>query len=344
MVSTKYESCKLSHLNNIVWKSKIKAQVLDSPEDIKSAFPNIKRISISGMAIDDSVNANEWALDKKEMASVAEQLIGKQLTINHDTNVESVIGKIITAKANEKDVEFSAEIISENSNVLIPIISGMVDSVSIEADAESSCSLCGKAYISGMKPCKCAKEHQVIKNVKVERLSVVANPAYANTKFIPISFAAAIDEKIKEVSNLAEPKIEGEKKSEEEPKKDVKIPESEELKNMQERLKKAEEKIAEFAELFKKKAEEEEEKKKSEEEKKKGEQEEELTPEEKKKKLEEEKCTEKKKGAVLDKTKSVSVVDISQDMILPEEIQKETPKGGFQDFFASMQKKFNITG
>lgn len=329
----------VSNLSNIIWKSKIKAEVLDSPEDIKTAFPNIKRIAISGMAIDDSVNANDWALDKKEMASVAEQLIGKQLTINHDTNVESVIGKIISAKANEKDVEFSAEIISENSNVLIPIISGMVDSVSIEADAESSCSLCGKAYISGLKTCKCAKEHQVIKNVIVERLSVVANPAYAKTKFIPVSFAAAIDEKIKEVNNLEETKIKDEKKSEI-AEKEVKVPESEELKNMQERLKKAEEKISEFAEFIKKKAEEEEEEKK-----KKGEQEEELTPEEKKKKLEEEeKCTEKKKSAVIDKTKSVCKVDTSQDMIPPIELQKEAPKDGFQDFFANMQKKFNMTG
>lgn len=327
-------------MSNLLWKTKIKAQVLDTPENLKLAFPNMKRLAISGIAIDDTVNANEWALSKDEMPNVAEQLKGKQLTINHDTNVESVVGKITDAKANDKSVEFTAEIISENGNVLIPIISSLVDSVSIEADAESACSVCGKIYISGLKPCKCSEDHQVIKNVKVERLSIVANPAYEKTKFIPVSFAAAIDEKLKEVkvmdenktkvNEMAEIKTEDKKAEEREG-----IP-AEILKELQERLKKAEEAIAEI----RKKAEEEEE----EEEEDKCKSEEEEPKEEEDEEEEEKKEAKKKKVAKIDKTKSVGRVDTSQDLIPPEESQKETPKGGFQEFFADMKKKFNVTG
>ncbi len=299
----KYEASKLFNFKNLTWKMPIKAQVVETPQELKSVFPNLKVISITGTAIDDTVNANEWSLSKDELPEVANQLIGKQLTINHSPNIEDVMGRITDTKTHDNHVDFTAEIMTEDSNILVPILSGNVDSVSIEADAESSCSVCGKNYIGSLKPCKCSDAHPVIRNVKVERLSIVANPAYANTKFVPVNFAAAIKNKLNEGGEIMEKTMDENKKvsAEEKSKEDVLKADIDELKKL------LGETISSLKKFGEKKAEEEKEPEEEEEE-------------------EEEKVTEKKKTskkiASVDKTKSMSMVDTSHDNIPPAEMEK----------------------
>lgn len=303
----KYEASRLFNFKNLTWKMPIHAQVVETPEELKSVFPHLKVISITGTAIDDTINANEWSLSKDELPEVAQQLIGKQLTINHSPNIEDVMGKITDTKTFDNHVDFTAEIMTEDSNVLVPILSGNVDSVSIEADAESSCSVCGKNYIGSLKPCRCSESHPVIRNVKVERLSIVANPAYKNTKFVPVNFAAAIKNKLNEGDEFSMEKTNTVKVAEEEKVEDVTPKDSVLLKEGIDELKKL---LGEAIPLLKKFGE-----KKAEEEEK--------EPEEKKEdedKTAEKKETSKKIKASTDKTKSMALVDTSHDNTPPKEV------------------------
>ncbi|MDP2363540.1 MAG: hypothetical protein Q8M94_07185, partial [Ignavibacteria bacterium] len=221
-------------------------------------------------------------------------------------NIEDVMGKITDTKTHDNHVDFTAEIMTEDSNILIPILSGNVDSVSIEADADSACSVCGKNYIGCLKPCKCSEAHPVIRNVKVERLSIVANPAYKYTKFVPMNFAAAIQNKFLEGEKIMSEKTD-EKIVAEEKKEDVSLKAFEDI---VEQLKALSAKIDEIGKKFEdKKAE------KETEEEKKPEEEEEV-----------EKKKSSKKIASVDKTKSMAVVDTSHDNTPPAEMKLKASK------------------
>jgi hypothetical protein len=249
-------------LQDLCWKVRVTAKAADTPPELAKLIPGAQSFFLDGIAVTDEKNANNWALKPGELDGVAAQLKDTgnshvQLRVNHGSDVQDVCGRVLTAEHKGNDVPFHARITTADPKILVPVISGDVDHVSIQLDAATAeCSVCGKE-IDALRPCGCKDAHTVISNVKVRELSIVADPAYERTHFAPMGFAAAVTNHLAEVRKLAEEK--NEKKAEEELKQ--KLAESEEeRKKLSEKLKKAEE---ELKKAKKSQEEEEEEKKKA---------------------------------------------------------------------------------
>lgn len=194
-------------LDNLRWQTSIRVKAADTPESVMEMIPNARSIIIEGTAITDEANKNGWALDPLELDNVAAQLAsGKiQLRVNHDSNVEGVVGRVLEAKRVGNRVDFVARVTTANPNVLLPIVMGDVDHSSIQADADKIvCSECRKDVGAMGFLCRCKDNHQVISQVKVKELSVVADPAYESTTIAPVGFAASVEARIKEASQMTD--------------------------------------------------------------------------------------------------------------------------------------------
>lgn len=196
-------------MSEIKWRVPIYAQ-----EKVEGVKPEeyfglpLKTLILRGVLIDATVNRNKWAVEEDTLKEIAKQIVGKQLRLDHSTSVRDVKGIYTKAevdqphkedkapwdKANDSPhVHFEAELTDTDPNVLIPILKGYVNSVSVQADAATVvCSKCGQST-KPQKICGCQDAHEIIRNITVKEGSIVANPAYDNTTFIPIGFKASVD-------------------------------------------------------------------------------------------------------------------------------------------------------
>ncbi len=155
-----------------------KANAIEQKDD------RISRMAINGTAIDDSVNANNWQVPEEDLKHVEQTLKGAQLRVDHSESIRDVIGKVINSQQDGNKVLFNAE--SGDEPINGKIAKGYLDSVSIQIDSDNvACSKCGaktrfkNALIHALHD----DAYEIVKQPKVRELSIVATPAYANTKF-----------------------------------------------------------------------------------------------------------------------------------------------------------------
>ena len=152
-------------------------------------------LNIEGTAIDTSVNANKWQVPTEDLDFLIQTLKGAQLRIDHTESVLAVIGKVPDAKlATDNSVWFRAEI--GDLPVIERVLKGYVDHVSIQLDSDDvQCSKClQQTRKEGLLVHLCPDAWEIVHKPKVRELSIVASPAYKNTDFKPVGFAAAMNE------------------------------------------------------------------------------------------------------------------------------------------------------
>jgi hypothetical protein len=152
-----------------------------------------KLVNIEGVAIDTSVNSNKWQIPDSDLDFVAAGLQGAQLRVDHAESALMVVGKVIQANRDGSRVMFRAEVGEEK--LIEKILRSYVTHVSIQVDSNDvECSKCGKpTRKEGMLVHLCPEAWEIIHEPKVRELSIVASPAYKDTAFVPVGFAAAMD-------------------------------------------------------------------------------------------------------------------------------------------------------
>jgi hypothetical protein len=149
-------------------------------------------LPIEGTAIDTSVNANKWQVPAEDLDFFTASLKGAQLRIDHAESVLSIIGKVPEAIRSGNQVFFKAEV--GEASVIPKILRGYVNHVSVQVDSDDTqCSACGKqTRIEGILTHLCAGAWEIVHKPRVREISIVASPAYKNTAFHPVGFAAAM--------------------------------------------------------------------------------------------------------------------------------------------------------
>jgi hypothetical protein len=166
---------------------------------------------IKGVMLDSTVNKNGWFVPEESLLDVAKQSKNLSLRVDHSKNVRDIVGEVKDAfvDPSTKRVLFEAEV--DDPDIIRLITKKRVDSVSIGVKAETFCSNCGERVIKGIKKCECKNSSLVLKNIKVDELSIVTYPAFNGTKFEPVSFAASVDKELQLQSELEkvveEPKV-----------------------------------------------------------------------------------------------------------------------------------------
>ena len=152
-----------------------------------------KLLNIEGVAIDASVNSNKWQIPSEDLDFVAAGLLGAQLRVDHAESALMVVGRVSAANRDGSRVMFRAEVGEEH--LIAKILRNYVNHVSIQVDSDSvECSKCGKpTRKEGMLVHLCPEAWEIIHKPKVRELSIVASPAYKDTTFVPVGFAAAMD-------------------------------------------------------------------------------------------------------------------------------------------------------
>jgi hypothetical protein len=152
-----------------------------------------KLLNIEGVAIDASVNSNKWQIPSEDLDFVAAGLLGAQLRVDHAESALMVVGRVSAANREGSRVMFRAEVGEEH--LIEKILRNYVDHVSIQVDSDNvECSKCGKpTRKEGMLVHLCPEAWEIIHKPKVRELSIVASPAYKDTTFVPVGFAAAMD-------------------------------------------------------------------------------------------------------------------------------------------------------
>lgn len=152
-----------------------------------------KLVNIEGVAIDTSVNANKWQIPEQDLQYVADGLLGAQLRVDHAESALLIVGRVTAANRDGQRVLFRAEVGDEK--LIEKILRSYVNHVSIQVDSDDvECSSCHKpTRLGGMLVHLCPGAWEVIHKPKVRELSVVASPAYKDTAFVPVGFAAAMD-------------------------------------------------------------------------------------------------------------------------------------------------------
>ena len=153
-----------------------------------------KLLLIEGIAIDTSVNANKWAVPEDSLDFVAASLAGVQLRVDHAESALMVVGRVSEAKRDGDRVLFRAEVGEER--LIEKILRNYVTHVSIQVDSDDvECSKCQKpTRKEGMLVHLCPGAWEIVHKPTVRELSIVASPAYRDTAFVPVGFAAAMNE------------------------------------------------------------------------------------------------------------------------------------------------------
>jgi hypothetical protein len=153
-----------------------------------------KMLNIEGIAVDTSVNLNKWQVPEEDLDFFVESLIGAQLRIDHAESAMAVIGKVPEGKRVGNTVAFRAEVGDEA--IIQKIIRGYLTHVSVQVDSDDvECSKCQRpTRKEGVLVHLCPGAWEVVHKPKVRELSIVASPAYKNTSFQPLGFAAAMNE------------------------------------------------------------------------------------------------------------------------------------------------------
>jgi len=152
-----------------------------------------KLVNIEGVAIDTSVNANKWQIPAEDLDFVAESLTGAQLRVDHAESALMVVGRVPEAKRIGDTVWFRAEVGEEK--LIEKILRNYITHVSIQVDSDDvECSKCKRpTRKEGMLVHLCPDAWEIVHKPKVRELSIVASPAYKNTEFKPVGFAAAMN-------------------------------------------------------------------------------------------------------------------------------------------------------
>jgi hypothetical protein len=158
-----------------------------------------KLLNIEGEAIDDSVNLNKWQVPAEDLDFFVSSLIGAQLRIDHAESAMAVIGKVPEGKREGNIVRFRAEIGDEA--IIEKVLRGYLSHVSVQVDSDDiECSRCKRpTRKEGVLIHLCPGAWEIVHKPKVRELSIVASPAYKNTTFAPLGFAAAMNESQKNV-------------------------------------------------------------------------------------------------------------------------------------------------
>jgi hypothetical protein len=153
-----------------------------------------KLLNIEGIAIDTSVNANKWQVPSEDLDFFVSTLINAQLRIDHAESALAVIGRVPEGKRVGDGVSFRAEI--GELPIIEKVLRGYLTHVSVQVDSDDvECSKCKKpTRKEGMLVHLCPGAWEIVHKPKVRELSIVASPAYENTKFQPLGFAAAMNE------------------------------------------------------------------------------------------------------------------------------------------------------
>jgi len=165
-----------------------------------NTIDGLSRIVLRGVALDSSVNKNNWAIPENELQEIADRLVNKQIRIDHSQSIRDVKGRILKTEVDlphsetkeswdlpnlYPHIHYEAELITNEANVLIPILSGFVDHGSIGVDSKSVfCSACGESTRPG-RICECEGAYELVKNARVNEYSIVCSPAYDGTYFKP---------------------------------------------------------------------------------------------------------------------------------------------------------------
>jgi chemotaxis protein histidine kinase CheA len=153
-----------------------------------------KLINIEGVAVDSSVNLNKWQIPDEDLDYVAQSLAGAQLRVDHAESALMVVGKVSQSKRVGNQVFFTAEVGDEH--LIEKIIRNYVTHVSIQVDSDDvECSKCKRVTRKeGQLIHLCPGAYEVVHKPRVRELSIVASPAYQNTAFQPVGFAAAMNQ------------------------------------------------------------------------------------------------------------------------------------------------------
>jgi hypothetical protein len=106
----------------------------------------------------------------------------------------AVIGKVPEAKRIGEEAWFRAEI--GEAAIIQKVLRGYLTHVSVQVDSDDvKCSKCGEQTRSeGLLVHLCPDAWEIVHKPRVRELSIVASPAYKNTEFKPVGFAAAMNE------------------------------------------------------------------------------------------------------------------------------------------------------
>ena len=153
-----------------------------------------KLINIEGEAMDTSVNQNKWQVPAEDLDFFVETLQNAQLRVDHAESALAVIGKVSLAQRIGDKVLFRAEV--GDAAMIEKILRNYVNHVSAQVDSENvECSKCKKpTRKEGMLIHLCPGAWEIVHHPKVRELSIVASPAYKETQFHPVGFAAAMNE------------------------------------------------------------------------------------------------------------------------------------------------------
>jgi hypothetical protein len=172
--------------------------------------PDGKVLLISGMAIDDTVNANMWQVPPEELDYFVSVSQNAQIRVDHGDRVEDIKGvvNILHSPQPSPDgrvaVSFEGEV-SGDEELLAKIEREYVNSVSPRVQGEAYCSACSSRsrddQMNLVHICRGAWE--VMRNPRLIELSIVSRGAYEHAKFKPVGFAAAMDENQQDVINQA---------------------------------------------------------------------------------------------------------------------------------------------
>jgi len=200
--------------------SAFKTPYIATPKTTNSDGP----IIIKAVVLEPGLNVNNWRVVDEEFGRVAEQYkAGRQLRLNHDKDVESVIGKSFEGKVMlgrdlaaylGKEIEgilpdgnyVTAEFESNpaDQQVRTNILHGYVETGSIGLDANAFCEVCDKPLVfkadSMERTCKHLDAPVKLRNVDVKEYSYVAEPAFEHTKAFP-SFSAAVNSSLSKIES-----------------------------------------------------------------------------------------------------------------------------------------------
>jgi len=153
-----------------------------------------KLLPIEGVAIDTSVNANKWQIPPEDLDFFVSTLQGAQLRIDHAESVLAVIGKVPESKKIGDTAWFRGEI--GDLPIIEKVLRGYLTHVSVQVDSDDvECSKCHKpTRKEGLLVHLCGGAWEIVHKPKVRELSIVASPAYKNTEFKPLGFAAAMNQ------------------------------------------------------------------------------------------------------------------------------------------------------
>jgi hypothetical protein len=164
---------------SLIWFAPLKAEMVQAKDSTSQV------LMLKGTAVDDSTNRNGWSIDESELDGIAKQLTGSVLTVDHGTSVRDAVGKVTRAWREGNHVDYEAQVTTSDKSITEPIMTGLVDSVSIQIPPK------------GYKIARDSKNKDMkLAAINGARISIVLDPAYSGTKFDTVGFCASVNKLI----------------------------------------------------------------------------------------------------------------------------------------------------